>query len=334
LNINAASDSFGTLNPNITSGVGLNTGINQPFQSPGFGSQRDDNSGLNPNALQRTINSNFQNEIVPLPNVLDQYASYTYSLSWYLITPEQFNQLQKNNKIDPSAWSLLVQSGGAPVKATGGEQTNRNQYFKYDYYLDNLVMQSLFSSSGSGSAHNVATLSFTVVEPLGITLVKNMYNAVNDLYKSKNVNEGSSNFVAANYVMSVRFYGYDVQGNLAKRPQYPNYGGYTGDAYSIVEKYVPFIIKNIEYNVTTKGVIEYKVDAAATPYSYNTSTAYGSIPSQFELVGETVDDILNGKKSSTKPGTGEGRKESPQPDNNLGPATPASTNSNNGWGEG
>ena len=57
--------------------------------------------------------TNPANPITPSPNVLDQFASYTYSLSWYLLTPQQANVMSNTSKINTNQWSLLAQSGGA-----------------------------------------------------------------------------------------------------------------------------------------------------------------------------------------------------------------------------
>ena len=62
--------------------------------------------------------SNPGNPITPSPNVLDQFASYTYSLSWYLLTPQQANVMSSTSKINTNEWSLLMQSGGAAPPVT------------------------------------------------------------------------------------------------------------------------------------------------------------------------------------------------------------------------
>jgi hypothetical protein len=62
-----------------------------------------------------------QNPITPSPNILDQYASYSYIISWYILTAEQYNKLSSTAKLDTSAWSLLMQSGGASAQ----EQTTQ-----------------------------------------------------------------------------------------------------------------------------------------------------------------------------------------------------------------
>jgi hypothetical protein len=231
LNPNGGSADFGTFSPNVTRGVGIAT----PFQNYGVGAERDDNTPPNSNDVQRLVGSQFSDEIVPLSNVLDQYASYTYSLTMYLITPKQLEEMQKSYRINPATWQLLIQSGGAPANPTGASQSNRNQYFKLDYYLDNLVIETAFQGKGTGQAHNITNVSFTITEPLGITLIKNLYNAVNDLYTLQNVSKDSPNFTAGNYVMAIRFYGYDAEGNLSKRPTTSSSNNFTGDPYAIVE---------------------------------------------------------------------------------------------------
>lgn len=50
----------------------------------------------------------------PRDNVLDQYASYTYGLSLYLLTADQYKKMSATSKINTNEWSLLIQTGGAP----------------------------------------------------------------------------------------------------------------------------------------------------------------------------------------------------------------------------
>jgi hypothetical protein len=77
------------------------------------------------NTAQQIINQTFANQrILAQPNVLDQYASYTYAISWWLLTPSQYNSLTTGLAPAPGSgnWSLLMQSGGAP-------NAGRNQFF-------------------------------------------------------------------------------------------------------------------------------------------------------------------------------------------------------------
>ena len=82
------------------------------------GTTTNDDASINntKSGTNTTFNAatNPSNPIKPSPNVLDQFASYTYSLSWYLLTPQQANVMSNTSKINTNQWSLLAQSGGAP----------------------------------------------------------------------------------------------------------------------------------------------------------------------------------------------------------------------------
>lgn len=124
------------------------TGLNSQAQTAlGVGAQSED-SGTATNALTSTrinaagpTNSN----ITPQDNILDKFASYTYSLSWYMLSVAQSSSLKAAQRINTSGWSLLMQSGGASAAqssatpggnlvnsllggASAGAQGGRNKY--------------------------------------------------------------------------------------------------------------------------------------------------------------------------------------------------------------
>jgi hypothetical protein len=90
--------------------------------TPGVGAPSDDNTPPNSNATRQAINDKFNTPITPRPNVLDQYASYTYSLSIYIMSPQDYARLLNDKKKILPANQLLIQSGGAA-------QTGRNPRF-------------------------------------------------------------------------------------------------------------------------------------------------------------------------------------------------------------
>ena len=120
--------------------------------SAGAGSVNDDNSnGSNTNAgTAQIINSTYNAQITPQPNVLDQYASYTYNLAWYIITPDQFADLS-NGPPNINSWVLIAQSGGADAQTNARGTGQRSPFFPIDYYMDNLTIES--GLVGSGQDH-------------------------------------------------------------------------------------------------------------------------------------------------------------------------------------
>jgi len=116
------------------------------------------------------------NKLIPTqPNQLDQYSSYTYNIGWYLLTPQQFNAMQRSQKPSAAGWQLLMQSGGAPI-------AGRSPAFPLDYYMDDLEIDTRILGGGSNLANIATDIRFKVVEPNGITLIENLFRAVVSAY--------------------------------------------------------------------------------------------------------------------------------------------------------
>ena len=149
------------------------------------------------------------------------------------------------------------------------------------------------SNPQSKGAAQTAGISFTVTEPNGITLVSNLFEACNDLFKTtaKIGTDTVANYAAAIYCMVIRFYGYDQNGNMV----YP-IAQKTGstDRKAAVEKFVFFILKDLSTKVGNR-IIEYKVTGASPGTATALSSLRGSIPNNFNFSGATVSDILIGQ---------------------------------------
>ena len=285
-----------------------NPPINNATQG-GVGARGDDAAQPTTNAVRNRLDELYggmANAIVSQDNILDFYASYTYSLSWYLVDPVTYNKLVKSPKKNLEGYYLLVQSGGAPinnqvpannganptVQTSGTVGYGRSPFFPLDYYIDDLEFNVAYGGSATGGAATFSDLTFTITEPNGISLLDNLYSAVADLYSKKNITKPGvvPNYSSAMYVMVIRFYGYDVDGNLVQP-----IGRRTGvtDNQAAVEKFIPFSITNIEFKVANK-LVEYRVAGTVPGTATGFSTNRGSIPQNFQFQGTTVKDILVG----------------------------------------
>jgi len=259
------------------------------------------------------------NAIVAQDNVLDQFSSYTYSLSWYLMDRTAYQRLINQQKKTLNGYYLLVQSAGAGT-STGTnpatEQTlqferqnlqsvpgnsSRSPFFPLDYAIDDLeVKVSYAAGSQSQSAAAYSELSFTITEPNGLTLLPNLYNAVQDLVRSGGEIDGvtnSVNYQAALYCMVIRFYGYDENGVLVQ--PITNQRD-TTDSLAVVEKFIPFTLSKIDFSVGSK-LVEYKIEGKTPDVATGLSTNRGSIPQSFDFTGATVRDLLVGTTVPQQP---------------------------------
>ena len=328
----------------------------------GVGARGDDAAQPTTNAVKNRLDELYggaANKIVSQDNILDFYSSYTYSLSWYLVDPVTYNKLVKSPKKNLEGYYLLVQSGGAPVnnqvpanngtnptvQTSGTVGYGRSPFFPLDYYIDNLEFNVAYAGTATNGAATFSDLTFTITEPNGISLLDNLYSAVSDLYTKKNITKPGTtpNYSAAMYVMVIRFYGYDVDGNLVQ--PIARRTGVT-DNQAAVEKFIPFTITNVDFKVSNK-LVEYQIAGVVPSTATGFSTNRGSIPQNFQFQGTTVKDILVGTVAQQTASEAAGDQTrngipiqaSPPGSNNIqDPAQRAQAildaAGNNGWGAG
>ena len=226
--------------------------------------------------------------IEPQPNVLDKFASYTYQASVYLMTTDQYrNLLSSANKTIPDS-QLLFQSGGKTVG---------NKFFDNDFYIDNITLETALAGKQTQGAHMVTDLKFTVTEPMGITLLDRLANAVADSMPLDTA--GKVNFSAVQYLMAIQFFGYDQNGDLSA-PGIPAAVGRTANPKAVVVKYIPFCIKFIKWTVGTK-LVSYEIEGAPVGQITAGSTARGTVPFDIELSAKSVGEILSGSATYAAP---------------------------------
>jgi hypothetical protein len=227
--------------------------------------------------------------IVAQPNPLAKLASMTYTVSIYIMNIEEYQRLLISQKKVLPTQQLIIQSGGID-QGLGFGTGQRNKFFDVDFYLDNLVIESAVGTQAGTRAHNATDLKFTVVEPTGITFIDRLRKAVrqHQTEKGSTVSEGNQNFL-----MIVRFYGYDALGKMVNGSQL----GITevgSDTNTILEKWIPFQMADVRYKISAKTV-EYQITATVPQTNIAFSDATATIPFDFELSAPDVKTLLNGR---------------------------------------
>jgi hypothetical protein len=286
-----------------------NTGTNAPTINV-TNAFRDDNT-VQLQVAQAVRDSN-SDRIIPQDNILSQYASYTYNVSIYIMSPDDYNNIVRTQRFKIPGAQLLMSSGGAPntpdsgTGAPGGNtgvtgtspqtQANatagRNQFFPLDFYLNDIKITSLQPGKGTRSPHPNTTLNFKVIEPNGITFLDNLY-AATQAYVGKKQNYGSQNFC-----MVIKFYGYDETGKMVLAQ---GLGTSTGGT-AVIEKWIPFQFTGIKFRIANK-LTEYECSAVCVPNNVATGQQRGVIPYNLETQAETLKGILSGSSSWKNPPT-------------------------------
>ncbi len=294
----------GTVRPN---GEGKVTDPSQAGEAPGGkpavtvgAAAEDDNTRSTPASTSAATNNaaNDPLTIKPQDNALDKFASYTYGISVYLMTPEAYKTFVVSKKRTLNGSNLLFQSGGAPgnsgIQFPGDptdqapEGASRNPYFDVDFYIDSLTLDTAFPGKQTGAAHMASELKFTVIEPNGITLLDRMYAAVQDHVPKDGA--GKVNYTAVQYLLAIRWYGWDLDGQLIRGVGQTQ--GLT-DPNAAIEKFIPFKIRNVNWGVSNK-LVTYDFVCAPVGQLVGGGQARGTIPYDIELTDSTVGGLLGG----------------------------------------
>ena len=172
---------------------------------PGTGAPSDD-ATINRVQVATQPQSTFDENITAKPNILDQYYSYNYVLTWYLCTSDAIAKVMAGDLSVLSSQAIVMQSGGV-------NNNQRSPYFDVDFYFDNFMIETS-AIGGQSTASIDAEMSFTVVEPMGITLIPRLRAAIKAMMGAGGDKDQSLG--SQNYVMAVRFYGYDENGNIVQ----------------------------------------------------------------------------------------------------------------------
>jgi hypothetical protein len=296
-------------------GTGAVTTPGAAVVNPGVAAAKDDAATPAPQAAVNANDAAGPN-VKPRPNVLDDYASYSYSASVYLMTEPQYTRLLTSTTKTIDGYQLLFQSGGAAnnvggirppptggLSSGGGQGIDgqdgsgpgtpqpdggRNPFFDNDFYIDSVIIENVPPGKGTGSAHTISSMKFTLIEPNGITLLDRLYDAVAN---SAPVGpDGKVNYSVATFLMVIRFYGYDSEGKLEQVRSKPDQEG-TSDPSAVIEKFIPFKMKGINWGVGSK-LVSYEWDCVPVGQLIAGYASRGTIPYDVQLVDSTVGGLL------------------------------------------
>lgn len=245
-----------------------------------------------------------------LYNPLSKLASYTYQLSWYMITPDAYAEFVNSGRkkidglkttgatsdVNPtgagSGAYLVAQSGGINNKAS-----RRAPGFELDYYIDNLRFTTVMGTKGTGTDTSAITnFNFTITEPYGFSFLTNLKRAGDALksYTDSTAYKDLSNQFKNIYILGIRFYGYDINGNLINS-QDSLYGAPLDPAGTdaLFEQYYDMEISNVKFKLDGKTVV-YNIEAVSINAQALLGTKRGRIPTGVKVQGKNVNDALQG----------------------------------------
>lgn len=239
------------------------------------------------------------NKIPPIrANPLSAFSSSTYNISLYMINPDSFNQYANGGHKIPKDWKLICRSGGI----SKGDDNGRAEGFELDYYIDGLRIMTAISSKETYSACNSFDFSFQVYEPYGFSFPTRLVSAATKVQAASKIQRnitGSITALQTQYLLVIRFYGYDKDGKLIKNNDYPMAEKNTSDPTAVFERSFPIQISGFDFKLDPKMVV-YNVKAKLISEQLGLGKTKLEIPDALTVKGETVRDVLSGSDDDNK----------------------------------
>lgn len=199
-----------------------------------------------------------------IENPLEQFASYTTVFTFACLKKEEVNNPYLYRTADFAQNQVVFSSAGRYDK-----QRVATAYGTPEYFIDNLVINSVIAPNEGTGASNAVNFDFDVYEPYSAGLF------LQSLAVAANV-AGFANYLDGTpYVLKMEFFGYKEDGSL-----------YAG----VQPKYFVMTLKKVTFTVT-EGGSTYKV--SSVPYNHaGFSSLVNTTYNDIAIIGSTVEELL------------------------------------------
>lgn len=207
----------------------------------------------------------------PIPNPLRDYPSYTYNLSLHLLSKPEYNAVSNDETY--VAKRVLIASAGRKNINT----FIRSPYFNEDFYFEDLEMETIVGANATNRATNAIRMTFTIIEPYGLTLIDRIMDACREI-------DPQGNYIDMPYLLQIDFFAHNDAGEIV-------------GVLKEHTKYIPIRIIKLEVSTGPKGS-EYKCEAVPyghSAYDINSITT----PVHFEIVAGSVAGFFQSTESET-----------------------------------
>lgn len=270
----------------------------------------DDNIASTTSTSQEQIQSSVNKPDIPgrrYRNPLGYFSSSTYQISLYMITPDAYDafvasgrrQINALNNVEGNQAAgayLVAQSGGIDSTTGNRMPTDKN----LDYYIDNLSIKTYMDPQSTMTSSNSTEIKFQIIEPYGFSFLTRLRNA-SDVLQEYNaalnaVQSAPSNPSRQFFILGIRFFGYDENGNVMKGSNiYDNDQlDPTNSDSGIFDHYYDINIIGIKFKIDGTATT-YNVDAVSVAPQVAFGIKRGRINNDTTVVGTTVYDVLEGE---------------------------------------
>lgn len=213
-----------------------------------------------------------------LKNILHDFTSYTYRITLYLLTSDDYRILNSQPDSFVPRY-ILIRSGGAGPLATD-DTPGKHPDFQEDFYFENLGITTVVGLNSRSKASNAVNIKFDVIEPYGMTLLDRLLSACM-------TTADSLNYIEQPYLLQIDF--------IAN----PDQADQLGARGTIIDtKRIP--IKLTEFKIKP-GINGTTYHVKAIPFGHSAFLeSAGAVPVNMSVEASTVGDYFDSREELAK----------------------------------
>ena len=244
-------------------------------------------------------------------NPLGNYSSSTYAITLYMCTAEflnKFSAADPPGRLPDNSDGIFVVAQSAGINNAFdnrlltknrrlGSINNREEGL--DYYIEDMNVGIQLPQDATNLATTVAKIDFKIIEPIGFSFLQDLaiastrINGLSSLVKSA---QSQPTSMQQNYILGIRFYGYDVNGEVVNPGTNPKLGSINTektDKNSISERFIPMLITEMKFKLDDKATV-YSCEGQNQSIQVAFGEKINATKSNTSITGKTVDGVLNG----------------------------------------
>jgi hypothetical protein len=208
----------------------------------------------------------------PYPNILNIFSSYTYIFTLSALPDNSINNPDSTYRAGIPQFIIAKSAAGSP------DNRIETDYGKFDFFIDNVNIESIVGFDKNTGNSSATSLNFTVTEPYSMGLFMESVAIAAD-------QAGQPSYVECPFLFQIDFKGFTEQNETVDLPQ--------------LRKYFPIKFREVVMKVTGKGAT-YQVQCIIWndgAFSDN----YTKNKTDISISGKTVQEVLQtGEKSLQK----------------------------------
>ena len=216
---------------------------------------------------------------LPLPNPLSGFRSFNYVITLSCLSSDQVNfpdDLYKTGDLGKLGSIILRTGGDVPgLRVATANTAIYNPEGKFEYYINNLSIQSIMVYNPQTAATNVSKLEFEIIEPYSMGM---LFQTI----QIAALDQGHANYLEAPFLLTIEFIGHTDTETIGTVPN--------------TVRHIPIKLANADLEVTAGGSVYKFMATAYNEVALNDTN--NMLKSDMMISGKTVQEMLQSGPNS------------------------------------